>query len=419
MHDDQLYAEYDSAAEWHFKLQSIAVVSLITAIASVFAAFLYVFSVFSTDLDKKSMQVDSLVTEVGELKDENLTLYQELEEVADMGEANLFRYEKVVSVPVVTVSSEETFDILIMGTHGTLTDTIMLASINPDLKTISLISIPRDLSVNGRKINEHYNLYGSDYMKEAAYEITGIMPEKYVVIDMQAFIDIVDAVGGVDVYVDKAIYDTLYPNGKGGYSTFYIEAGEQHLDGATALKYARSRESTSDFDRAERQQEVVLALKDKVVSSGLVGDGSAILDILSSVLENVDTDISFIDTITYYASYGNYTVETGNVLTTSNYLYSTYNMYGQYILLPDVGDYGEVWGRDYRIIVSQFPYFLFSPCTIFINFSLRRIVIGPFSNFILDLLMAQIGLISAAVPVKKASSAFLSSVGVIFPSATL
>ncbi|KKT02872.1 MAG: cell envelope-related transcriptional attenuator [Candidatus Peregrinibacteria bacterium GW2011_GWF2_43_17] len=343
MHDDQLYAEYDSAAEWHFKLQSIAVVSLITAIASVFAAFLYVFSVFSTDLDKKSMQVDSLVTEVGELKDENLTLYQELEEVADMGEANLFRYEKVVSVPVVTVSSEETFDILIMGTHGTLTDTIMLASINPDLKTISLISIPRDLSVNGRKINEHYNLYGSDYMKEAAYEITGIMPEKYVVIDMQAFIDIVDAVGGVDVYVDKAIYDTLYPNGKGGYSTFYIEAGEQHLDGATALKYARSRESTSDFDRAERQQEVVLALKDKVVSSGLVGDGSAILDILSSVLENVDTDISFIDTITYYASYGNYTVETGNVLTTSNYLYSTYNMYGQYILLPDVGDYGEVW----------------------------------------------------------------------------
>ncbi|EKD47635.1 MAG: hypothetical protein ACD_65C00350G0001, partial [uncultured bacterium] len=91
MHDDQLYAEYDSAAEWHFKLQSIAVVSLITAIASVFAAFLYVFSVFSTDLDKKSMQVDSLVTEVGELKDENLTLYQELEEVADMGEANLFR----------------------------------------------------------------------------------------------------------------------------------------------------------------------------------------------------------------------------------------------------------------------------------------------------------------------------------------
>lgn len=347
LHDDHLYSDRGSVHALHFKLQNVAMVALIVAVASVFASFLYVFNVFSADLDEKSVQVDSLITEVGDLKDENLTLYQELQEVVDVEEYDAISYEEKEDVPVsvatTNVDSNETFDILIMGTHGTLTDTIMLASINPSLKTVSLISIPRDLSVNGRKINEHYNLYGSDYMKEAVYDITGIMPEKYVVIDMQAFIDIVDAVGGIDVYVDKAIYDTLYPNGYGGYSTFYIQAGEQHLDGATALKYARSRESTSDFDRAERQQEVVLAVKDKVINSGLVSDGSAILDIVRSVLENVDTDISFLDAITYYASYGTYTVETGNVLTTSNYLYSTYNMYGQYILLPDVGDYEEIW----------------------------------------------------------------------------
>jgi len=362
-------------------LMETAFVSMVMAMMAVFGGFLYMHDVFSADLDSKDIQVNSLIQEVGDLKDENVALYQEVlsgqndvdglsasvevlgNEIALLGNGEVdidlllsdmqslqtqIEQQKDVVASVVTestefarqsyVSADETFDVLILGTHGTLTDTLMVASVNPELETVTLISIPRDLSVNGRKINEHYNLYGADQMKQAVYELIGILPEKYVVVDMQAFTEIVDAIGGIDLYVDKELYDNQYPDGYGGYSAFYMATGDQHMDGSTALKYARSRKSTSDFDRADRQQDVVLAVREKVASMNLVSDPSTAVTMFRAILDNMDTDIGLFEGIGYYSDFSDYTVETGNVLSTGNYLYSTYNVYGQYILMPNSGD---------------------------------------------------------------------------------
>lgn len=344
-----------------------------SAMMSVFFGFLYMYATTTADLELKNIQVNALIDEVGNIQQDKTDLYQEIltdrSSLEDLGEkisaisgvdvtvdlssiqSELSSQKTVVDAlvkdqtdSVSTVSVDETFDILILGTHGSLTDTIMVASVNQELETVSLISIPRDLYVDGRKINECYNLYGIDQLEQSVYEITGIMPEKYVVVDLQAFIDIVDAIGGIDVNVEKSIYDSSYPNGKGGYMVFSLGAGQQHLDGSTALKYARSRHSSSDFDRASRQQQVISAVKDKLAGMDLSSQASDAISIFESVLGNLDTDIGLFDGIGYYSGFKDYTLETGNVLTTSNYLYSTYNTYGQYILLPNTGDYEEIKG---------------------------------------------------------------------------
>jgi anionic cell wall polymer biosynthesis LytR-Cps2A-Psr (LCP) family protein len=98
----------------------------------------------------------------------------------------------------------------------------------------------------------------------------GIKIPYYATIDFTAFKEIVDAIGGIDIIVPETLHDTTYPNeANRGYITFHIDAGAQHLDGDTALKYARSRHSTSDFSRSLRQQLIIMGIKDKVLGSGL------------------------------------------------------------------------------------------------------------------------------------------------------
>lgn len=369
------------------RLSDVAMVSVSVAMMAVFGGFVYMNSVFSQDIDLKDMQVNSLIAEVGDLKQERTDLYQEiLKDRAEMDDIDALlitlegqigvlsggdidldalsaevsavkdqldaqkdvvntvvaESQEILSQTYGLVSADETFDVLILGTHGALTDTIMVASVNPDTGTVSLISIPRDLYVDGRKINEHYNLYGAEQMKQAIYDIIGILPEKYVVVDLQAFVDIVDAMGGLDIYVEKEIYDNQYPDGNFGYKVFYMEAGQQHMDGETALMYARSRKTTSDFDRAKRQQDVITAVRDNVAGMGILEDASAAVTVFKSVMENLDTDIDLFEGLNYYSDFKDYEIETGNVLSTSNYLYSTYNVYGQYILLQNGGDFGEI-----------------------------------------------------------------------------
>jgi anionic cell wall polymer biosynthesis LytR-Cps2A-Psr (LCP) family protein len=112
-------------------------------------------------------------------------------------------------------------------------------------------------------------------------------------VDFTGFQKLVDLLGGVDVYVEKAIYDPQYPDeNMKGYSTFSIKAGQQHLDGKTALKYARSRETTSDFDRSRRQQQVLIAIRDKAASSGILSNPKKLLDTISLISQYIRTDLS-------------------------------------------------------------------------------------------------------------------------------
>ncbi|MCB8967104.1 MAG: LCP family protein [Ardenticatenaceae bacterium] len=164
------------------------------------------------------------------------------------------------------------------------TDSIMVVSVDPTTEKISILSIPRDLYVvipgYGRdRINTAF-VYGSTgnnpaggaslSMQTVEYNL-GITIDHYVLVDFSAVINGVDALGGIDVYVPYDINDPTFPDMNYGYDPLYIPAGQHLFDGTTALKYARTRHSDNDFFRAQRQQQVVLAVRDKALSLGISG----------------------------------------------------------------------------------------------------------------------------------------------------
>lgn len=164
------------------------------------------------------------------------------------------------------------------------TDSIMVISVDPTGQKISILSIPRDLYVvipgYGRdRINTAF-VYGSTGNNPAGganlsiqtieYNL-GISIDHYILVDFSAVTNGIDALGGIDVYVPYDINDPTFPDMNYGYDPLYIPAGQHHFDGALALKYARTRHADNDFYRAQRQQQVVLAARDKALGLGVGG----------------------------------------------------------------------------------------------------------------------------------------------------
>jgi len=192
---------------------------------------------------------------------------------------------------------------------GNLTDTIQVVSIDPNNKKIATLSIPRDLYVDlpefKGKINEVYSYGeandaetggGAQFTKEIISKILDLPIHYYVKMDFDGFKKIVDEVGGIDINVPKVIDDPFYPaEDMIGYDPFYIETGQTHMDGSLALKYARSRETTSDFDRSARQQQILMALKDKLLSLGIMANPAKISGILDILSDHLRTDIELKD----------------------------------------------------------------------------------------------------------------------------
>jgi LCP family protein required for cell wall assembly len=230
-------------------------------------------------------------------------------------------------------------NVLLLGENMGLTDTIMLASVNRVSRKITLISLPRDLFYNGRKLNEYYEKFGIDEMKNVVAAITGIAPDKYMIVDMSAFVEVIDAVGGIDINVVKAITDEQYPGPNHTYALVSFKKGYQHMDGERALKYARSRKSTTDFDRSDRQQQIVAALRQRAEELNLKEDVAKLTDIFNTASQKIKTDITLLDALNYYNDFRTFELSTGNTVSNQNFLYTTYNAAGQYILLPQKKSY--------------------------------------------------------------------------------
>ena len=208
-----------------------------------------------------------------------------------------------------------------------LTDSIMVASWNPDENNVTLFSIPRDLYVKSPvtntygRINAIFQQYYSrtQSVEESAlwfawkvWEILWLDIPYYATIDFQTFKEIVDSLWWVDVYVDSTINDPKYPaENMINYDPFYIEAWPQHLDWATALKYARSRHTTSDFDRSLRQQKLIIAIKDKMLEQWLnISTASELYDQYKKYIEtNISAQemlrtVQFLPNIKWFSSFG-------------------------------------------------------------------------------------------------------------------
>jgi len=118
----------------------------------------------------------------------------------------------------------------------------------------------------------------------------------FVRVDFEGFEKLVDAIGGITIEVREAIHDDKYPDSNYGYMTVSIPAGEQHMDGETALQYARARHGSSDFERARRQQEVLKAIRDKVLRLNI--PLTRIPEMLRIVGGSVKTDLTLSDMYT-------------------------------------------------------------------------------------------------------------------------
>ncbi|MFA5792604.1 MAG: LCP family protein [Candidatus Gracilibacteria bacterium] len=207
-------------------------------------------------------------------------------------------------------------NILLIGVGGeghdgaNLTDTMIVASIDSADDTVSMLSIPRDIYVENEKVGwgtringiYEYVLDQNDDPIEAEAElekeiekILKVDIHYYAKIDFKGFTEIVDAMDGITVDVKDSIADLSYPADDGSatfYEPFYLSAGAQILDGETALKYARSRHTTSDFDRASRQQQVLSAIKEKALSLGMLSSPSKIKDLYFAIANNFQTNLS-------------------------------------------------------------------------------------------------------------------------------
>jgi LCP family protein required for cell wall assembly len=191
---------------------------------------------------------------------------------------------------------------------GTLADTIMVGSIDPVNKKLAMMSIPRDLRVplpggGSGKINSVHSIgenqeagKGPQVLMETVSKILDLPIHYYVRVDFVGFQKFVDALGGVTIDVPKALYDPLFPDAKmQGYEPFSVKAGTQTMNGTVALKYARSRETTSDFDRAARQQQILLAVRGKLISANVLANPQKISELSGILGDHVRMDLTLTD----------------------------------------------------------------------------------------------------------------------------
>lgn len=209
--------------------------------------------------------------------------------------------------PPPNVAAGERINVLLLGIDRReneegpwRTDTMIVATLDPRTKTAGMLSIPRDLYVpipapgaGENRINTA-NFYGdsSKYpgggpaLARKTVEYNFAIPiHYYVLIDFGGFRKIIDTLGGIDIDVPEAIDDPEYPTEDYGIMHLQIPAGFQHMDGDLALKYARSRKSTSDFDRSRRQMQVILAARDKALKINALAQAPQLLAQLRSSIE--------------------------------------------------------------------------------------------------------------------------------------
>jgi len=203
-------------------------------------------------------------------------------------------------------------NILLLGIGGgehdgpNLTDTMIVVSIDPKNGEVAMLSVPRDLYIktdefDSKKINSIYYLGKSYYdseekglelIKETVSDFLGIPIHYFVLADFDGFVEIIDMLGGVDIEVEESINDPYYPDeDMMEYEGFEIEKGFYTMNGETTLKYARSRKTTSDFDRAKRQQDIIVAVRDKVMEKENFLNIRKIAQIINTLSDNIKMDL--------------------------------------------------------------------------------------------------------------------------------
>ncbi len=272
--------------------------------------------------------------------------------------------------------SRDRINILLLGVGGKghdggqLTDTIIVGSVKPSTKQASMLSIPRDLAIpienaGWRKIN-NVNAFaeqsdpgsGGLASSQAIGDLLESPIDYYVRVDFKGFEKIIDQIDGVDVYVDNTLDDYAYPilgqednpNYYSRYEHLHVDTGWQHMDGSLALKFARSRHGVggegSDFARARRQQKILEAVKQKVISANFLLNPRQISSLINTLSENISTNLKVWEIIKLWSFVKDIDSDAiiNRVLdnSPSGLLVDGRGDNGAYILSPRSGDFSEI-----------------------------------------------------------------------------
>lgn len=253
---------------------------------------------------------------------------------------------------------------------GYLTDTIILASLEPSTKKVALLSIPRDLTapVEGlgwRKIN-NINAFaevdtpgsGGLAVSQAISDILELPIDYYFRVDFEGFVNIINELGGLKINVENTLEDPMYPimgreeaePYESRFEHLYIPAGWQEMNGELALKYVRSRHASgregSDFARAKRQQKVLEAVKDKLLSRYIIFKPLMIKNIINQVQERISTNLQIWEIVKAWDMFKD--ISAGNIInkvldnSPSGLLLDMITSDGAYVLTPRSGDFAEI-----------------------------------------------------------------------------
>ena len=169
-------------------------------------------------------------------------------------------------------------------------DTLFVVMMDKSDKKAALLSVPRDTRVNIKghgwdKINSAFAYGGHKLTQETVQDFLGIKLHNYVVVDFQGFKGLVDAVGGVDINVEKRMY--YYDP----YANFEIDLrpGNQHMDGKTAMQYVRYRDEEGDIGRIRRQQKFIMALYKQIASKNIL---AKMPGVSKQIMSMIKTDLS-------------------------------------------------------------------------------------------------------------------------------
>lgn len=211
--------------------------------------------------------------------------------------------------------ADDGITVLLLGMGGEghdgpyLTDTIIIARFDPETGDIALVSIPRDLAVSmpghGTKKINHLNAigeqekagWGAAKATEAVEELFDLSIDYYARVDFRAFEQMIHEIGGITVEVERPFTDSLFPAPNSQYQTLSFAQGRQEMSGKRALQFARSRHGTngegSDFARATRQQKILLAIKDKMLSFQILANPIKIHAIIETLDQHLTTNMKF------------------------------------------------------------------------------------------------------------------------------
>lgn len=182
-------------------------------------------------------------------------------------------------------------------------DTLMIATLDAKKHKAAILSVPRDTRVKIKghgfdKINAAYAYGGHKLTQNTVEDLLGVEMEHYVIINVNAFTKIIDAIGGIDINVEKRMYYEDPWDDNGGL-VINLYPGQQHMDGKTAITYVRYRDEEGDIGRITRQQKFMKAVMDKLTSPSII---PRIPAIIGEVVDSINTDLSVKQMIEFMAA---------------------------------------------------------------------------------------------------------------------